>query len=185
MRKDLFHDLYVAYSRQVYSYLLGRTGSRDTAADLLQDIYLRIWNRMEALERIPEEQRIYWIFSIAANRVKDYYRKSSNQRKAEEGLRVQTDNGKSALIGDLSQLIAGRERYRELESAIAALPEELRYILLMKVVGGMNSRLIGEALGMPAGTIRYKISQARALLATRMGLQEKELAAAEGSKSNE
>jgi RNA polymerase sigma factor (sigma-70 family) len=184
MRKDLFHDVYVAYSRQVYSYLLGRTGSRDAAADLLQDIYLRIWNRMEALERIPEAQRIYWIFSIAANRVKDYYRKSSNQKKAEEGLRVQ-NNGKSAVIGDLSQLIAGRERYRELESALAGLPEELRYILLMKVVGEMNSRLIGEALGMPAGTVRYKISQARALLATRMGLQKNELAAAEGSKSYE
>jgi RNA polymerase sigma-70 factor (ECF subfamily) len=116
--------------------------------------------------------------------VKDYYRKSSNQKKAEEGLRVQ-HNGKSAVIGDLSQLIAGRERYRELESALAGLPEELRYILLMKVVGEMNSRLIGEALGMPAGTVRYKISQARALLATRMGLEKNELAVAEGSISNE
>ncbi|WP_199615800.1 RNA polymerase sigma factor [Paenibacillus alkalitolerans] len=179
----MFHDLYVAYSRQVYSYLLGRTGSKDVAADLLHDVYLRIWNRMEALERIPEEQRIYWIFSIASNLVKDYYRKSSNRRQAEEQLRDR-NKGAGAPAGDLSQLLAGRERYRELESAIGALPEELRCILLMKVVGGMNSSRIGEALGMPAGTARYKISQARALLAGRLGLPQTELAAAERSKSN-
>lgn len=179
----MFHDLYVAHSRQVYSYLLGRTGSKHVAADLLQDVYMRIWNRMEALERIPEEQRIYWIFSVTSNRVKDYYRKSSNQRQAEEQLRDRNKGG-GAPTGDLSQLLAGRERYRELESAIGELPAELRCILLMKVVGGMKSSQIGEALGMPAGTVRYKISQARALLARRLRLPETESAATERSKSN-
>jgi len=184
MRKLLFHHLYVTYSQKVYSYLLGRTGSKDTAADLLQDVYLRIWNRMEAVERIPEEQRIFWIFSIAFNRVKDFYRKTSNQRKAEQQL-LDHNKGEGTQDGDLSQLMAGRERYRELESAIGALPEELRCILLMKVVGGMNSSLIGRTLGMPAGTVRYKISQARALLSRRLGLQESEWAVAEGRKSSE
>ncbi len=180
----MFHDLYVTYSRQVYSYLLGRTGgSKDVGADLLQDVFMRIWNRMEALERIPEDQRIYWIFSVASNRVKDYYRKSSNQRHAEEQLRDRNKGG-GGPTEDLSQLLSGRERYRELESAIGALPEELRCILLMKVVGGMNSSRIGEALEMPAGTVRYKISQARALLAGRLGLSETKLAATERSNSN-
>ena len=183
MRKDLFHELYVAYSRQVYSYLLGRTGSKDAAADLLQDVFLRIWNRMESVERIPEEQRIYWIFSVASNRVKDYYRKSANQKQAEERMRNRHRREPSP-TGDISQMLAGREQYRELENAIGELPEELRFMLLMKVVGGMNSSRIGEALGMPAGTVRYKLSQARALLARRLGLTETEWAVTERSKPN-
>lgn len=179
----MFHDLYVTYARPVYSYMLGRTGSRNDAADLLQDVFMRIWNRMEALERIPEDQRTYWIFSIASNRVKDYYRKSSNQRQAEAQLR-DLNKGGGIRTEDLSQLLAGRERYRELESALYALPEELRCILLMKVVGGLNSTQIGEALGIPAGTVRYKVSQARALLAGALGLPETELASVERGNSN-
>lgn len=173
MRKDLFHELYVRYSSQVFAYLFGRTSSKDVAADLLQDVFLRIWNRMEAVEQIPDDQRMYWIFSITSNRVKDYYRKTSNQKKAEENMRGIIN---PILGGDLSQLLEKREQFRELESAISSLPEELRCILLMKVIGEMNSSQIGEALNIPAGTIRYKIARARQLLAQNIGLLETEAA---------
>lgn len=180
MNKELFHALYVNYSTQIFSYLFGRTSSKDIAADLLQDIFLRVWNRMEAVERIPDEQRLYWIFSIASNRVKDFYRKSSHQRKAEETIRCLNHRTPGS---DLSQLLAGREQFTELESAISSLPEELRCILLMKVIGEMNSSQIGSALGVPAGTIRYKIARARQLLAQNLELMDTE-AAAGRSKPN-
>ncbi|MFC5648758.1 RNA polymerase sigma factor [Paenibacillus solisilvae] len=174
MKQDLFHELYTGCSKQVYAYLLGRTSSKDTAADLLHDVFLRIWNRMEAVERIPDEQRLYWIFSIASNRVKDHYRNSGNRKQAEEQIRGRQHGPPS---GDLSTLLASREQFSELESAIGGLPEEFRCILIMKVVGGMNSNQIGDALGMPAGTVRYKLSQARGLLARQLGLLETEAAA--------
>jgi RNA polymerase sigma factor (sigma-70 family) len=174
MKNELFHKLYESYSTQVFSYLFGRTSSKDIAADLLQDVFLRIWNRMVVVERISDEQRLYWIFSIASNRVKDFYRKSSHQKKAEEKMRCLNNQ---IPAGDLSQLLVGRERFSELEAAISSLPEELRCILLMKVIGEMNSSQIGDALCMPAGTIRYRIARARHLLAQNLKLLETEAAA--------
>jgi DNA-directed RNA polymerase specialized sigma24 family protein len=50
------------------------------------------------------------------------------------------------------------------------LPEDLRTILLMQVLGEMSSFQIGEVLGKPAGTIRYQISLARKRLAEEIRL---------------
>ncbi|WP_219834041.1 RNA polymerase sigma factor [Paenibacillus sp. R14(2021)] len=171
MKQQLFHTMYCGYANQVYAYLLGRTSSKSEAEDLLHDVFLRIWNRIETVERIPEDQRLYWIFSIAANRAKDYYRNSASRKKMES--RIQSEY-QGISTGDLSSLLAVREQVDELETAIRGLPEELRYMLTMKAVGGMNSNEIGAALGMPAGTVRYKLSQARGLLARRLGLLESE-----------
>ncbi|WP_054025687.1 RNA polymerase sigma factor [Bacillus sp. FJAT-28004] len=170
----LFQQLYRTHSRQIYSYLLGRTESKETAADLLQDVFMKIWNRKDVVERIPEDQQLYWIFSIAANRVKDYYRKSQSYKQAVSKMQLHTFPSPN---GDLSQLLAGREQFHELESAIRELPEELRSILLMKAVGGMKSGEIGAALGLPAGTVRYKILLARRQLAETLGMLHKEKAA--------
>lgn len=171
MSKDLFRDLYAVHSKQIFSYLLGRTNNKEIAADLLQDIFLKVWNRIDVVRSIPDDERLYWLFSIASNRLKDYYRRSSNRRKAEDRLR---SDGKAHSDGDLSGVLAGRERFRELELHIDRLPEELRCMLLMKVIGGMNSAQIGNVMNQPPGTIRYKIAQARRLLAESLRLLDAE-----------
>ncbi|MGO4347587.1 RNA polymerase sigma factor [Paenibacillus sp. MCAF9] len=175
----LFQQLYRTHSRQIYSYLLGRTESKETASDLLQDVFMKIWNRKDVVESIPEDQQLYWIFSIAANRVKDYYRKSQSYKQAVSKIQLYSFPSPN---GDLSQLLAGREQFHELESAIRELPEELRSILLMKAVGGMKSGEIGAALGLPSGTVRYKILLARRQLAEMLGMMPKEKAV--GRKGN-
>lgn len=165
--EELFQQLYRSHSRKLYSYLLGRTGSQDTAADLVQDVFMKIWNRIDMVERIPEDQRLYWIFTVASNQVKDYYRKSQSLKQAVTKMQLYTFPNSNS---DLSQLLAGREQFNELESAVRELPEELRSILLMKAVGGMKSGEIGAALGLPAGTVRYKILLARRQLAEALGM---------------
>lgn len=165
--ETLFRHIFQEHSRQVYSYLLGRTGNPDTAADLLQDVFLKIWNRIDTVKSIAPEERLFWMFSVASNRVKDYYKKTHNHKQAVTKLQLYTFG---EATGDLSHLLAGREQVRELESHIRDLPEELRSVLLMKTVGGMKSGDIGAALGIPAGTVRYRISLARRHLAEKLGL---------------
>jgi RNA polymerase sigma factor (sigma-70 family) len=64
------------------------------------------------------------------------------------------------------------ERRAQLDAAIRRLPEELRVTLTMATAGGLTSRQIGEALGEPAGTIRYRLSRARTQLAADLDLEE-------------
>ena len=64
------------------------------------------------------------------------------------------------------------ERLARLEAAIGQLPEDQRVALSMTTAGRMTSRQIGEALGEPAGTVRYRLSQARKQLAAALDLEE-------------
>ncbi|SFJ74062.1 RNA polymerase sigma-70 factor, ECF subfamily [Paenibacillus sp. UNC496MF] len=175
MDRALFRELYAAHAKPIFAFLLARTNDRELAADLLQDVFLKTWNRIEAVAAVPADERLYWLFAVAANRLKDQYRRSANRKRAEERLEA----GPGAGPGDLSGVLAGRERMRELEAQIARLPEELRGLLLMKVLGGLSSVQIGAATGLPAGTVRYKISQARKLLAEGLRLTETAPAGAE------
>jgi RNA polymerase sigma-70 factor (ECF subfamily) len=65
-----------------------------------------------------------------------------------------------------------RERLARLDAAIGRLPEEQRVILTMATAGGLTSSQIGEALGEPAGTVRYRLSQARKQLAAALDLED-------------
>jgi RNA polymerase sigma-70 factor (ECF subfamily) len=169
--KSLFEQLYTAYGRQLHAYLLGKTGCKETAGDLLQDVMLRIWNRMDDLYGMTPDRRRYWIFAVAANLVTDYYRHRAAQQRADTRLKQWAAARRPNPL-DPETLAESKEQRENLENAIRELPEELRTILVMSTAGGMNSTQIGEALQMPAGTVRYKLSQARYILAAKMGLLE-------------
>ena len=52
------------------------------------------------------------------------------------------------------------------------LPEDLRTALLLQVMGRLSSSQIGEALEVPAGTVRYRIAMARKRLAEQLRLDQ-------------
>ncbi|QHT61367.1 RNA polymerase sigma factor [Paenibacillus lycopersici] len=162
--------MYEMHSKPIFAFLFGRTNNKELAKDLLQDSFLKVWNRIEAAAAIPPDERLYWIFSIAANGLKDHYRRSAHRSKVDAQLKTASAGGSAG--GDISGVLAGRERLRDIETHINALPEELRCILLMKVLGELTSAQIGMMLNQPPGTIRYKISQARKLLAEKLKLLE-------------
>ena len=61
------------------------------------------------------------------------------------------------------------ERAGVVAEAIGKLPQQQRVTLAMAAAGGMNSAEIGAALGVPAGTVRYRLSLARRTLAEALG----------------
>lgn len=179
----LFEQVYRTFGRELHAYLFGRTGSKDMADDLLQDVYLRVWNRIDVLMAVPAPEQRYWLFSIAANRVVDYYRQTAVRKRTHAQLEHQMELS-SSKIDDTERAVTKREQYRELEAAIQQLPEQWRTILLMCSVGGMSSTQVGEALGMPSGTIRYKLSQARRQLAHQLKLTDRSEALAQEGKDH-
>jgi len=56
------------------------------------------------------------------------------------------------------------------DRAIRRLPEHLRTVLVLQVLGERTSAEIGEMLDRPAGTVRYQLSQARKRLAEELRL---------------
>ena len=167
-RAGRFSSIYDEHRDAVHAYFLGRTSDRDGAPDLVQETFLRVWRRLEELVEVSADRQRAWIFTVARNLTIDVYR--SRATAAAALTHVQTPS--VAPIHEQPEPQAElTERVAELDKAISGLPEKLRTTLTMHAVGGMNSAEIADALQEPAGTIRYRLSQARRQLADAMGSQ--------------
>ncbi|HEV2919422.1 MAG TPA: sigma-70 family RNA polymerase sigma factor, partial [Actinomycetota bacterium] len=127
--------------------------------------------RLSELAPLPADSQRAWIFTVALNLAIDSYRAGAARRAAEAALRAQAATQETTVAGPYRQAEA-RERLARLDAAIGRLPEELRVILTMATAGGLTSSQIGEALGEPAGTVRYRLSQARKQLAAALDLED-------------
>ena len=155
--ETIFNRIYECHYSGIYAYFFGRTSNAEKSLDLLQETFARAWKQMPSLIEMEESQHQYWLFSVAKNLLTDSVRRLARWQKIEGDL-VSAAQEHMAQSGDPMavqvQLIA-------LEEAIAQLPEHYRIVLSMSVLGGMNSKQIGEALDIAAGTVRYQLSTAR------------------------
>lgn len=71
-----FDAIYDRYFECVFQFVLYRVGNREVAKDLASDIFLKIYKKLSTYH--PEKGSFdAWIFTIAGNHVKDYYRKKN------------------------------------------------------------------------------------------------------------
>ena len=168
-QETLFNAVYDAHRQSLHAYLFGRTGDRELTLELLQETFVRAWRHVHVLQGMEESQHRYWLFSIAKNLLTDHYRKQATRSAIDQQL--QNDAQLAAVASRTPhQEVAAQEQMQQLDRAIQRLPEELRTVLLMQVLGEMNSSEIGQVLKRPAGTVRYQISVARKQLAEEMAL---------------
>lgn len=174
-----FTEIFDAYRPGVYGYLLGRVSDPDTARDLLQETFLRVWRRLEEVRAIAPERQRAWIFAVARNLVTDTYRARATREATGEALQdvVRTTVPEA---DQPEKRAATAELVSEVGTAVRNLPEDLRVILAMHAVSELTSAQIGAALELPAGTVRYKLNQARRALARDLGLSEPSLEEARG-----
>lgn len=161
-REDRFTEMYDAHRQPVHAYFLGRTSDPALAPDLVQETFLRLWRRIDEVAALPPDKQRGWIFTVARNLTIDSYRSGANRRLAA----VRAAEPDIAPAGEQPDARAERaDQLRILAAAIRQLPEPQRIAITMQASGGMTSTQIGAALGEPAGTIRYRISEARRTLA--------------------
>ena len=165
-----FNRLYAEHHKVLYAFLLGHTNNKENAADLLQETFVRVWQHIGEVESIPVERQRFWLLAIARNQLRDFARRQATRQRTELVLREQSEHriaeGNPALVVEAK---AQRER---LSTALCALPENLRVVLTLHLVGELTSAEVGEMLNRPAGTVRYQLSQARALLTKTLKCEE-------------
>jgi RNA polymerase sigma-70 factor, ECF subfamily len=159
-----FRRLYEANQAAVHAYFVGRTVDKGLAADLMQEVFMRVWQRLpELLDRSPDGQRA-WIFTVARNLSIDTFRR---ERSRAETVAAVADEPACSAPSTVTAVISA-ERLAIVGEAIGRLPEQQRTVLAMAAAGELTSTEIGTALGVPAGTVRYRLSEARRTLAAAL-----------------
>ena len=168
---ELARRLDARYRTPLMNYFLRRVRDRAEAEDLTQEVFLRIVRRPDPA---PLENAEVFLFSIAANLLRDRARRAVSHRRADH--RSLDDPG-----DDLSQsppliearapdrVLMSQESLGEVLRAIDELGERTRDIFILYKLEKMKHREIGALYGLSASAVEKYVRKATAHLARRFG----------------
>lgn len=165
-----FEALIRKYEKFVYRTAYYACGNEEDAADLTQEILLKIWHGLPSYQ--GNSRFLTWLVRIARNTCCDYVR--SRQRRIPtqplELLAGEDDDAPQTEVRDPSPdtdphtVYSSRENAGLLRDAMAALSEEHRMMIVMRDIHGESYETIAAALGLEVGTVKSRLSRARTRL---------------------
>lgn len=159
-----FEVLFDRYADAVQSFFSRRVnGDDEVAADLTQDIFLVIWSKSQAYRQGQAVRP--WLFAIAYNRLKDYYKSVDYQAiYAEEMSRT----GEEA-AEDMTALHMDESRFDEvLRQVLAQLSEGEQVLFDLRFWEELPVAEIAEVVGVPEGTVKSRLHALTQKLRVRM-----------------
>jgi RNA polymerase sigma-70 factor, ECF subfamily len=165
---DAFNFFVERYQQTVVILCTSILRDASLAEDVAQDTFIRAWKNLAGFKG---ESAKSWILRIATNRCLDLLRQRS--RQATDSLDAQIVEleplwSTQARV-DAPESVAERgELADRLDSALAALPDDQRIALLMADVLGYDYVEVADLTGSALGTVKSRISRARARLRTAL-----------------
>ena len=164
-----FAEIFDRHAPRIFAFLARRLGRSD-AEDLLGEVFRVAFERRSSY-RLDRPDAGPWLYGIAANLVAQMRRRELRHLRARARLDGQVRAGGGA-EGDIADTVAARLHtdrvLDELVEALAALPDGDRDALLLWAVEELPYAEIAEALDVPVGTVRSRISRARGRLRERV-----------------
>jgi len=149
-----FEKLYRLYSLRIFKKLLKLVKQEEIAEELLQDVFLKIWEKRETID--PEKSFRSYLFRIAQNLVTDLFRRAAYDRKLLEHLIAAT----TELYNPIEEKYNSVEGNAILQQAIDTLPPQRRKIYMLCKIEGKSYEEVSNLLGISTSTISDHIVKA-------------------------
>jgi RNA polymerase sigma-70 factor, ECF subfamily len=143
--------LYDRYGRIAYSLILRIVRDAALAEDLVQETFLRVWNRAQAFD--SERGALGpWLLAVARNRAIDYLRSTDGRMARSAYELVEMEN--PALFANLESQMITSDQARHIREALAKLNARQRNVIELAYFEGLSQTEMAEKMGQPLGTIK-------------------------------
>jgi len=146
------------YGRKIYNFAYRLTGNPDDAADLVQEVLLRV---RKGLAGYTPGSFDGWLWRITRNAFLDSVRKK--KRRPEAPL-PEDDRFSVVTSPSPDEVLASVRLSEDIQSALLKLPMEFRESVVLCDVVGLSYEEIATAIDAPIGTVRSRIHRGRKLL---------------------
>ncbi len=169
---EAWEEIVRQYNRRIYNVCYRFTGSADTAEDLAQEVFIKMYRTLSTYS--PEKGAFStWIMTMTRNLLVDHFRKSKQDRVTDSLDAGVTEEEDSITLGDRIQdgkpsaddRIERRETQQMVQKAIQKLSPELREAVILRDLQDMDYKEIAVALKVPEGTVKSRINRGRMELA--------------------
>lgn len=133
----VFTQCYATFAGQLESYLLRIVRDKDTAQELVHDVFLRIYERRIALDVEMETTRFY-LYKIAKNMAFDLLRKKMRQDTCFDDIVLQEVCLNDQFYRDVESVYIEGEVISTLRDTIRELPERSREVITLRGIEEMN-----------------------------------------------
>ena len=167
---EAFEVLYRGYADQLYAYCRRRCPDRESAEDACASVFLEAWRRRAEVD-LTERPPAPWLYGVARNVLYNQRRSHHRRETALSSLR-RVEPTHSESVGERYAL---RQDLDEAIALLGALPPTQRAVVRMCALHEHSYEAAADALQIPVGTVRSRLSRARLRLASGLRAAEADL----------
>lgn len=159
---NAFEEIYHLHSSKLYNNLLKLVKSEELAMDLLQDLYIKLWNNRATID--VDKSIGAYLFSIAKNLAIDFFRRAARESNLQNHLiTVGTE-----LYNHVDDAFFHKETSEILNKAIEALPPQQQKIFNLCKMEGRSYDEVASILGISPATVGNQLVRALKSVRTAM-----------------
>jgi len=168
--RDPLLEAYLERRANLVRFLTARTGSRPAAEDLAQELYVRLATREPGP---PPDNPTALIYRAALNLLLDRARGESRSAARDAAWRdaARTSLGGEEVADDpgADEVVASRQRLRQLVDAVADLPPQMQRAFRLHKLEGLSHADTARAMGLSVKSVEKHVSAALKALTARLG----------------
>ena len=169
------------HNRRIYNLCYRFTNSPDTAEDLTQEVFLKVYRSLSSYN-VEKGAFITWLTTLTRNLLVDHFRRSRQDRITDSIDVGLGDEEKSLSIADRlpdtsplpDDSLASRDTQKMVQAALARLSPDLREAVILRDLQDMDYKEIAVALRVPEGTVKSRINRGRMELARLLSRNKKQ-----------
>lgn len=149
-----FKQQFLPCHQKLYRTAYRLMGNSRDAEDMVQEAYLKLWNKRNELTGVlnPEAYCVVFIRNLCYDTLRRI--QPDEEGRVSEELKLPADT-------DIAREVAQRDEVNQVRLLIDRLPEQQKRVLLLRDASGFSFEEIGDATGLSAINIRVLLSRAR------------------------
>ncbi|MCA8964865.1 MAG: RNA polymerase sigma factor, partial [Planctomycetes bacterium] len=167
--EDALSRFYEAFFDRIYAFVRRMVRKDHLAEDLTQDIFLHLHKAFPSYD--PTRALAPWVFTIATNKVRDYWRSRSHQTVQRE-ITIDEEERQHWAVSKLptpTRSLENKELSEQIAAAVDELPEGMRTTLILRYFEQMSFEAIGRIVDRNETAVRKRYSRALEELRKRLG----------------
>lgn len=172
-----FSEFVRAYQNQIYNLVFRMLSNREEAEDVAQEVFITVFKNIASFR--GDCRLSTWIYRIATNHCRNRIKYLSRRRAQEhreyqdEMAKLQPKDGMASqptagMVARPDQMAEGKQMEKLVQTAIAALDEEHREVIVLRDIKNLTYQEICEITGLPEGTVKSRLHRARLALKEKL-----------------
>lgn len=163
----LFRKLVQDHRQRLYRFVVKHIGWGTDAEDITQQAFVEAAHSFATFK--GESALSTWLYGIAMNLVRNYLSRAPHRRYVFEDDEVLAETASQR--PDPSRQLEQTQAVRALQAALDELPSEMRDVLMLVAYDELSYEDAALMMSIPVGTVRSRVSRARAQLRKRLAVQ--------------